>query len=275
MLIPTLTKNKNADLHKRVIRNFPTRRVFNGDLNDTLAVDLIDLSRNPQKKDRKTIKYIMISVELVSRKVQYALLQNKTTTDLKNGLETIFSKYGFKPNRIWADQEGGLISNEMKKHLSEKNIILYHTYGSTNAPHNPVAERQIRTIKETLIKYEGSVVDNIDEYVKFYNNREHTITKYKPNEINKKNKNIVADVVFKSFIRASEPIQKYKFKVGEKVRLVKKAGILEKKTTAQKLTSEIFTIDEILNTHPITYKVKDDEGETIEGSFYEQELSKV
>ena len=39
-------------------------------------------------------------------------------------------------------------------------------------------------------------------------------------------------------------------------------------------TNEIFMIDEIQKTNPITYKIKDLNGEPILGSFYIQELQK-
>ena len=40
-------------------------------------------------------------------------------------------------------------------------------------------------------------------------------------------------------------------------------------------TEEIFTIDKVLPTKPVTYKIVDLMGETIEGSFLEQELQRA
>ena len=37
-------------------------------------------------------------------------------------------------------------------------------------------------------------------------------------------------------------------------------------------TEEVFTVSEVHYTEPITYKLKDFNGEEIKGSFYEQEL---
>ena len=39
-------------------------------------------------------------------------------------------------------------------------------------------------------------------------------------------------------------------------------------------TEEIFVIDDILNTKPVTYRLVDLQGEAVTGSFYEQELQK-
>ena len=40
-------------------------------------------------------------------------------------------------------------------------------------------------------------------------------------------------------------------------------------------TEEVFLIDEIRPTDPITYKIKDLNGEEIKGSFYREELQKT
>ena len=38
---------------------------------------------------------------------------------------------------------------------------------------------------------------------------------------------------------------------------------------------EVFKIDKVLDTDPVTYKLKDYHGEVLEGSFYSQELLKT
>ncbi|XP_015120745.1 uncharacterized protein LOC107043677 [Diachasma alloeum] len=40
-------------------------------------------------------------------------------------------------------------------------------------------------------------------------------------------------------------------------------------------TTEIFTISEVVNTNPVTYKLIDYEDQPIEGRFYQEELTKV
>ena len=39
-------------------------------------------------------------------------------------------------------------------------------------------------------------------------------------------------------------------------------------------SEEIFVIDKLLDTSPVTYTIKDLKGENIQGSFYEPELQK-
>ena len=63
----------------------------------------------------------------------------------------------------------------------------------------------------------------------------------------------------------------YKFKVGDRVRIFKYKKQFDKGYVA-KWTNEIFTIDEIVKSSPVTYRIKDLDGEPILGKFYTEEL---
>ena len=65
-----------------------------------------------------------------------------------------------------------------------------------------------------------------------------------------------------------------KFKIGDKVRVSKFKSVFEKGYTSNWRT-EIFTVDRVMSTNPVTYKLKDYQDQSIGGSFYEQELLKV
>ena len=68
-------------------------------------------------------------------------------------------------------------------------------------------------------------------------------------------------------------ITKPKLKVGDTVRIIKKKKMFEKGFTPN-WTEELFTIEEVKPTKPITYKIKDKNDEEVKGSFYQQELQK-
>ena len=69
--------------------------------------------------------------------------------------------------------------------------------------------------------------------------------------------------------------KKPKFSIGVKVRLSKyKRRIFDKGYTPN-WTEEVFTVDKILPTKPVTYYTVDLLSEKIEGSFYEKELQKA
>lgn len=70
------------------------------------------------------------------------------------------------------------------------------------------------------------------------------------------------------------PLKQLKFKVGNRVRVSKYKNIFEKVYTPSWMT-EIFTVDQVKQTKPITQKLNDYQDQSIEGGFYEQELLKV
>ena len=65
-----------------------------------------------------------------------------------------------------------------------------------------------------------------------------------------------------------------KFSVRDRVRIIKKK-IVVNKGYMPRWTEEVFTIASIQYTDPPTNKIKDDNGEEIQGTFYEQELQKT
>jgi len=65
-----------------------------------------------------------------------------------------------------------------------------------------------------------------------------------------------------------------KFKVGDSVRISRSKGIFEKGYLPN-WSEKIYTVDQIKNTIPVTYFLRDTSGEVIEGSFYNQELQKT
>ncbi|XP_065641190.1 uncharacterized protein LOC136073515 [Hydra vulgaris] len=88
---------------------------------------------------------------------------------------------------------------------------------------------------------------------------------------NKKNENIVWLNLNKNV--RSEPV-KPKISIGDKVRITKKKLAFEKVYTPR-WTEEVFTVSQIQFTDLPTYKIADDNGKEIQGTFYEQELQKT
>ena len=69
--------------------------------------------------------------------------------------------------------------------------------------------------------------------------------------------------------------QRPKFKIGDKVRISKYKRNMFDKGYTPNWTEEVFIINNIQYTDPITYKLKDLNDEEIKGSFYELELLKA
>ena len=116
--------------------------------------------------------------------------------------------------------------------------------------------------------------DKIDELLKDYNNSFHRSIQMIPiaaSDIKNSNRvfaNLYSDELYKQ-------VKKPKFRIGDRVRISKYKRKLFDKGFTPNWTEEIFVIDGILHTKPITYRVVDLQGEIVTGSFYEQELQKT
>ena len=67
---------------------------------------------------------------------------------------------------------------------------------------------------------------------------------------------------------------KPKFKIGDRVRILKKKKTFEKGFPPN-WADELFIVSGVRLTKPVTYNIKDLKGETIKGSFYRQVLQKA
>ena len=142
---------------------------------------------------------------------------------------------------------------------------MYSTY---NEGKSVVAERFIRTLKNKLYKHMTTIGKNVyydvlDDAVNEYNNTKHNTIKMKPKDVGD-NKRVYID---------EHNEKDSRFKVGDRVRISKFKNIFAKGYTPN-CSKEIFIVDEINDTVPYTYNIKDLNGEEIAGSFYDKELQK-
>ena len=115
--------------------------------------------------------------------------------------------------------------------------------------------------------------DKLDKLVDNYNNTRHFSIKMKPIDASKQeNEEKVFASLYGDLIYLKP--EKPNFASGGKVRISKYNRRVFDKGYTPNWTEEVFVIDKILATKPVTYKIIDLMGEEIEGSFYEQELQK-
>ena len=75
----------------------------------------------------------------------------------------------------------------------------------------------------------------------------------------------------------SKPLREFKkptFRVGDRVR-ISKYDLPFRKGYKPEFTREVFEIVAIATRKPPTYTIKDEQGEVIQGKFYQKELIKV
>ena len=113
----------------------------------------------------------------------------------------------------------------------------------------------------------------LQDFVNSYNSRPHCgIEGYAPNDIKKANERKIFDLQYGEYLRSI--LRKNKFNVNDKVRLSAYRYAF-KKGFHKNYSKWIFMVIDRLNTNPPSYHIKDDEGNFIEGAFYEKEVVKV
>lgn len=65
-----------------------------------------------------------------------------------------------------------------------------------------------------------------------------------------------------------------KYNLNDRVRIKKLKKTFENKYDTN-WSREIFVISDVLNTRPVTYKIRDLNNEDVEGSFYYEDLQKT
>ena len=129
--------------------------------------------------------------------------------------------------------------------------------------------RLLDLIKETMyteckICWLSHLAPSIEEY----NNRKHGTKKMTPTEISADKKLIYP----KNNINNIQ-IQPPKFQIGGFVWVPDKRNLYSEGYTTN-WNREIFKINQLNNTNPLTYTLEDENGEIIQGTYYQQELLK-
>ena len=144
-----------------------------------------------------------------------------------------------------------------------------------------IVERWNRTIKRNMWKYFSAnntmkYIDILPNLIKKYNNAYHRSIKCTPALARApSNYQHVHDALYNRPGKDNDiDVKNPKFKIGDRVRILKKKKTFEKGFTSN-WTEELFVVSGVRLTNPITYNIKDLKGETIKGSFYRQELQKA
>jgi hypothetical protein len=260
------------ELHKPVIKKIEKRRVEVSNIDETFAADLVDM--NYWKKYNNNNRYILTVIDIFSKFAWGIPLQTKTGVEITKAFKTIFKDR--VPENLWVDQGSEFYNKDFKVLLNKHDINMYSTHGDHKSA---VVERFNRTLKEKMEQYFTASNESLFKWVlilptllKTYNNTVHRTIKMTPIEgSEKKNED---EVYMNANDRKPIKIISKKFRKENLVRLSKIKKTFEKGYT-NNWTREVFKIAEVLDTEPVTYKIKEYDDTLIEGSFYTQELQKV
>ena len=119
-------------------------------------------------------------------------------------------------------------------------------------------------------------VDILPKILASYNNSRHRSIGMTPSQARKpENYGKVYFNLYGDLANRNKNNDKPAFVIGDRVRISKYKRVTFDKGYTPNWTEEVFIIDGIQFTNPITYKIKDLNGEQIKGTFYREELQKT
>lgn len=259
------------ELHRQARKTFQRRRYIQKGILDTWQIDLVEMI--PYAKYNRGYKYMLTVIDIFS-KYAYALpIKSKTGIEISKALKDVIKLNKNKsPKNIHSDQGKEFCNVHFKKLMKEFNINHYYTFSNMKAS---IVERFNRNLKNKMWKQfsmQGNYkwIDILDKLLKVYNSSYHRTIKTTPNSVNKKNERKLLNTVYSNL----KIFKKGKFKINDLVRISKHKGQFEKGYTPN-WSTEVFKINKIFITNPITYQLVDLNDNIIKGGFYEEELLKT
>ena len=136
---------------------------------------------------------------------------------------------GRKPQKIMTDQGTEFFNKSFQALLKNEDIQLFNRFKETKAS---IVERVIRTFKSKMWRYFMAkkmmrYLEMLPDLVYSYNHSRHRSIKMKPALVNTENEDDVFHMLYDSFFYNVQPV-KYKFKVGDKVRISKLKVLLKR-----------------------------------------------
>lgn len=222
-----LGKQRVAQLHKPAKKVKSVGAIISRHLNQRWQADLIDMSSNPATLKRITMKWILVCVDVFSRKLWARALPTKEVSNVANAYQDIVNEVGVAPTNLDTDN-GGEFGKTFDKSVDEVNH-----YRALVGDHRAlgVVDSTIRTFKELVFKYitaEKNWAEDLQALVKNMNSRKReTLFNFSPNEV-VKDQEVQALIATKNSLIREKMLEQKKdeppFKEGDMVRIPAQQG---------------------------------------------------
>lgn len=231
-------------------------------------------------KHNKGFKVILVVIDVVSRFAWVELMKNKSAASTTEAFKRILERAKpFKPEKLQTDKGTEFLNHNFQSLLKEFKIDFFTTYSDTKAA---IAEIFVQRLKKLIYKYcnENNTLvywDKLQLLVDTYNATEHSATKFAPKDVSPENENDVLTNLY-GFLWETDMLttRKPNFKIGDYVRISRKPSPIFRKGYKGNWSDEILIVSEIKDTYPrITYGLKDMEGVSIFGSYYDDEIQLI
>ena len=258
-------------LHRPAVKKFPRRKIIVAAPFDQWQADLVDCSA--YKSDNGGVRFLLCVIDVFSKMAWAKPLKTKTGREVAGAFEKILKEVGRAPLRLQTDKGSEFKAREFKELARRHGVELFSTENEDIKA--CIVERFQRTLQTMIHRYftaarTKSFVKVLPEILKTYNSTHHRAIGMAPEDVRDRH----VEDIWNRLYRNSSPPKEPSLRLGDSVR-VSKARVRFEKGYMPSWTREIFTVTAVLRTSPRTYRLADDSGEVIRGTFYGKELQKV
>ena len=226
----------------------------------------------------KGFKYLLVCIDIFSRYAWVQPLKTKRGSEVVKAFQAIFAENRI-PRRLRTDRGLEFTAKITEKFLKNRDIL--HMKTQTTEIKASYAERFNKSLKSRIYKFfthneTYTYIDKLQAFVDGYNNTYHRSIKMNPSKVTPANQE---QLWFTQYV---EPLMQApgrkitpKYSVGTLVRISHIRGIFDREYSVR-WTGELFRVVSLLSKNRIPmYKLKDYEGEDVDGYFYAQELQEA
>ena len=258
-------------LHKKVNRKFKRRPTIVSGANIQYQADLIDMSKF--SKHNTNYKYILTVIDVFSKFGWCKPLKTKHGSEISLALQGVLT---LNPCKDLQTDKGKEFYNKSVRKLLER-LAINHFSTENDDIKASIVERFNRTIQSKIYRWfsyknTNNWINILQKITDGYNATKHSVTKVAPNDVKKFNQE---DIWLNIHLQEGIPTHKRsELQVDDPVRISRYKHIFEKGYD-KNWSTEVFLIDKIEHTRPITYRLRDQKNERIHGTYYFNELQKV
>ena len=214
-------------------------------------------------------------IDVLSKYAWVVPLKDKTGDSLIAAFDHIFKTLGRKPQRLQTDAGTEFLNRKFQAFSRRQGVHHFVTYNQTKVQ---IAERFNRTLKERMWHYFQHVqkwryIDVLPKLVWSYNHAVHR-SKMCPADVTWENVQQIWHTLYDGMLGQRRQMVPA-FQVGDEVRITKAKGTFQK-GYEQNWTEEVFKVARVNTVRsPPLYSLVEEDGTSIKGTSYVQELQNV
>lgn len=260
-----------TELHRPARRKYPRRRVITRGRDELWQADLVEMI--PYARSNNGYKYLLTVIDVYSKFAFAEPVRAKTGALVTKAFRAIVQRSKRQPRLLQTDQGKEFYNSVFSSYLKTLGVRHYSTYSNVKAS---VVERFNRTLKTRMWREftaRGSYrwIELLPQLVASYNTTHHRTIGTMPSLVDKNTPRL--DAIHR-VVKTADPRRHPRFRKDDFVRISKHKTVFAKGYTPN-WSTEIFQIDSVKLTNPVTYLLRDLRGQPIKGGFYATELQKT